>query len=419
MENISVCLSEKTYNHKPTQDDVSNMRFECCEISIDEFIDKILSGHSFCALMESNWRNKVNFKCASMLVYDIDHSMIEMDEYTSKLAIKPTFAYTSPSDKEGDRRFRLVYVLDFKICSIEEYYQISKSFSFQIGLECVDEHSYYGEQYWNGNSSANVQIFGCVLSKNRININLEYKRTSMVKNKSVTQAIIITLHHNGASDTFMKDYQNMTFQDFIEKYHTVYENLEHTPIELNEEVPMIHYDDGYYEIRRPWKRINGEVMKIKDGEGRRKKLFLNGIIRRKINPDITFENMLYCLVYEFEYYYINDGNRINKRVLFDIAESVMKADIVDSSLGKPKYKSRVNPLYCEKYGMTPNEVMGKLRNKKQYIGELYDPSLTDKENLEVMKEYGLEISKETLKRWRKENNITKYKNHPLHQKKVP
>ena len=32
-------------------------------------------------------------------------------------------------------------------------------------------------------------------------------------------------------------------------------------------------------------------------------------------------------------------------------------------------------------------------------------------NIEMMKEYGLEISLITLKRWRKENNITKYKKH--------
>ena len=43
------------------------------------------------------------------------------------------------------------------------------------------------------------------------------------------------------------------------------------------------------------------------------------------------------------------------------------------------------------------------------IGELYDCSLTDKENLEVMKQHGLEISLPTLKRWREKMGITKYK----------
>ena len=45
----------------------------------------------------------------------------------------------------------------------------------------------------------------------------------------------------------------------------------------------------------------------------------------------------------------------------------------------------------------------------ELIGNLYDCSLTDKENLKVMKEHGLKVSLSTLRRWRRENNITKYK----------
>jgi hypothetical protein len=44
------------------------------------------------------------------------------------------------------------------------------------------------------------------------------------------------------------------------------------------------------------------------------------------------------------------------------------------------------------------------------IGELYDHSKTIKENVEVMKAYGIkQISEPTLKRWMKKNGITKYK----------
>ena len=62
--------------------------------------------------------------------------------------------------------------------------------------------------------------------------------------------------------------------------------------------------------------------------------------------------------------------------------------------------------------MSKREVINKFKhNKKQYIGEFYDVSLTDKENIEMMKSYGFEVSLRTLKTWRKENNITKYKKH--------
>ena len=59
--------------------------------------------------------------------------------------------------------------------------------------------------------------------------------------------------------------------------------------------------------------------------------------------------------------------------------------------------------------MTKQQVWANARNKQQYIGEFYDPSLTDKENSDVMRKYGLDISDTTIKRWRKTQGIKKYK----------
>ena len=200
----------------------------------------------------------------------------------------------------------------------------------------------------------------------------------------------------------------MSFKEILEKYD--YPNIEHTPIEYDDSLLMITYPENYYEIRRPsYKTKGGYTKKIKDGEERRKKLYLNGIVRRKINPDISFDNLLYNLVYEFYYYYINDGNKIDKKILYQIAKNVMEADIREGDLGKPIKKSFANPLYCQKHNLTKREVSDLSKNKKQYIGEFYDFTKTDKENIEIMKEYGLEIKIATLKRWKKENGIRKYK----------
>ena len=56
-------------------------------------------------------------------------------------------------------------------------------------------------------------------------------------------------------------------------------------------------------------------------------------------------------------------------------------------------------------------VLNKIRGKIDYneVASLYDCSISDKENIEVMKEFGIEISIRSLKNWRKKNNITKYK----------
>ena len=90
----------------------------------------------------------------------------------------------------------------------------------------------------------------------------------------------------------------------------------------------------------------------------------------------------------------------------------MKEDITRyEGLRGTDRKFMVNPRYCEKYGLNKKQVrnMACKMIRNEGIGELYDCNLTDKENLEVMKSHGLEISPITLKRWRKENGITKYK----------
>lgn len=407
---INVCLSKEAYDEKPLGDVISKMRWECKELTVEEFANAIAAGYSFCALMQDNWRNRNNFICTTMLVYDIDHTSTPMDEYVSGLEYKPTLAYTSPSNKEGDYGFRLIYLLDFKLCSLDEYYTYSVSFSKQLGMKDVDEHSHLGEQYWNGNSHCEMVIYNNILNINNILLNSENIREYKTKNIKVSHSLN-TKHHNilCETDTFINDYWNLPLAGLLSKYD--YPNLMKTNIEYSADEPIIYYPEDYIEITRPWKKINGETLKISDGNNRRKKLYTNAILRRVICPDITFDNLLYNIVWEFYHYYINDGNRIDKKTLYGIVENAMQQDIDLSLLksGKPRYKFFVNPLYCEKYNLTKQQVIGSSRNKKQYIGEFYDLSMTDQQNVDTMKEYGLDISIITLKRWKKENGIKKYK----------
>ena len=406
---INACLSKEAYDEKPLGDVISKMRWECKELTIEEFANAISIGHSFCALMQDNWRNRKNFICTTMLVYDIDHTSTPMSQYISELEFKPTLCYTSPSNKEGDYGFRLIYLLDFKLCSLDEYYTYSMSLSNQMKMKDVDEHSHLGEQYWNGNTHCEYIIFNNILNKNNIILDTVYKREFNNKNTKVS------VKHNKKphnilceGDTFITDYWNLSLLDILTKYD--YPNLMKTNIEYSDDEPIVYYPADYIEISRPWKKINGETIKISDGNGRRKKLYTNALLRRTINPDITFDNMLYNIVWEFYHYYINDGNRIDKKTLYDIVSNAMQQDINPTLLtkGKPRYKFFVNQKYCDKYHMTKQQVMGKINNKKQYIGEFYDLSMTDQQNVDTMKEYGLDISIITLKRWKKENNIKKY-----------
>ena len=217
------------------------------------------------------------------------------------------------------------------------------------------------------------------------------------------------INNKNTNNTMINDFWRLSLTGFLNEYDSFMPNIQNTKLDIpSDDEPFIEIPSNYREINRFWYPLTGE--------GGRKSLFLNGVIRRLINPQITFENLLHNIVWEFVTYMNNDGNKSTKKILFDIAKDVMNADLEKyATLGTTSRKWMVNPYFALKHNMSKREVINKFKivknNKKQYIGELYDCSLTDKENIELMKEYGLEISPRTLKRWRKENNITKYKKH--------
>lgn len=416
---FELCISLDNYTQKPSREECRNIRFQHKTVTTDEFLNLVCDGYVYTALMKDNWRNGDNFICTNLITFDIDHSDVSMNDYVEGLEIKPTVAYTSSRNGvEGyGYGFRLVYFADEAICTLEDYATLSSNIAKKLSLKFVDDRSFKGDQMWFGSYGCETYVSNNILKMECKKWNAthldggcsKYNNQS-IPNKSASRDISIHTQQYMTSCTFQTDYETMSYQGFLEKYMNVYPNMEKTPLEINEDEPVIWYPDDYYEIRRHWMIINGEPLKLKDGQRRRRNLFINGVIRRKINPNITFENLLYNLVFEFEYYYINNGDRITKRDIWMIAESVMKCDIERfKDLGKPKHKFFANKLYKDKYGVTMQEILGQVKNKKQYIGEFYDLSKTDEENINVMKEYGLDISLRTLKTWRKENGITKYK----------
>ena len=107
-------------------------------------------------------------------------------------------------------------------------------------------------------------------------------------------------------------------------------------------------------------------------------------------------------------------NIIGRREIYNTARDVMKQDMAkyEHLRNRPHKKYTTNPDYCAKHNTTRNKVKGTAGRliRYQQIGELYDCSKTVKENVEIMKAYGIkQISEPTLKRWMKANSITKYK----------
>ena len=170
--------------------------------------------------------------------------------------------------------------------------------------------------------------------------------------------------------------------------------------------------DYIYSENGSVKCYTSKARKIKDGEGRKKKLFINGILRRMMIPTISFEHLLNCLVYELYHYIDNSKDIIKKQRLFDIAMSAWNADITQYEHLRQSDNREfiVNDNYCIKYNVSRSTARNISKKAITYdkIGSLYDCNLTDKQNLEVFKEHGFTTSPKTLQRFREAFGLTRY-----------
>lgn len=241
---------------------------------------------------------------------------------------------------------------------------------------------------------------------------------------------ISTLHFF-ENDQFISDYYHLSINQIIEKYISVYPSYEFTQVEFDETQPYYMVPNDYLEIKRKWhfaevKKSNGDTYKVtqiercKNGQGRRRRLFLNLVIRRLIYPQISFENLLFNALYELHHFIDNNDKDdiITKKEVAEIAVNAYFEDIKKWSklkeYHKPKYK--INKEWCVENGIKPRQqaikVRGELNKQAKQsrdaeITKYYNPQLKDKDNLALLNENGVKLSLRTLKKWKKENGYTK------------
>ena len=431
-----VSLSTQKFDHKPNREtEVGKLIFTRIYTDVDKFAEGIAKGYCYApiftnATFSMSDKTDRNFTYSSFVSIDIDHANSDMNTMVDGLEYKPTIAYTSCSNGlDGNYSYRLIYCFSDKIEGTREYsnYVYTILDANGIPVNDIDKRSFKASQYYNGNGCGNINIKVSNIIYNKLDYIEYYKEYSNNNILYINSNESINLTHNTThptimsyNDTFVNknfeyDYWNMRMEDVLSKYVYEYPNIEHTPLPVvDEDTPYIMFPSDYIEIKRYWRVEDGRTAKIRDGEGRRRKLFLNGILRRLIVPSITFDNLIYNLLFELVYYVSNyeAENVIDKKEIFHIARNVMKADMTKyEGLKGTDRRFMVNSRYCEKYGLNKKQVrnvaMKMIRN--QGIGELYYCSLNDNQNLEIMKQHGLDISPSTLKRWRKLNAITKYK----------
>lgn len=405
------------------------------ELTLDEFTELIKQGFCFChcfrsegKVMHQYEKRDSNFISAQIVFLDIDDIDTPMEEFVSTLHKKPTLAYTTPNNHTEKShwlyRFRLCYLFDEPIMSASDYSliydSILKSISTDIHtLRMKDNCGRKASQQFSGNGLGNVEIFKSdfifsfsdfPFENNNASPSFLYKsETEKTKNKH--DDIVIT------DEDFIRDLNCMKPTALIEKYRLRYQYFDRTPLHFENGFALI--PDGYMEIHRTWysdtfEKTNGDIInltvikKYRDGEGRRKKLFIAGLIMKKIMPAIKFEHLLYNLVYERTFHYDNSDGVITNNVLYNIARNIINIPVEEISLqSRHKKKFVIDKAYCAEHGITPNTMKNIVRKKlkDEEIGNLYDVSKSVKENHADLQVMGIKVSKTKLYEWCNENGI--------------
>lgn len=419
-------------------------------IRLSDLRNYISNNYAFCGVFNKDTfsvgdKEESNWLQSNIICIDLDDRILTYNEFMTLIQdsdICPNIAYRTANDGIKGNRYRLIYALDDAIVNSKLYSEIywgiirkieeltkdkngdncCQSVAQQICGTIHKDDIYFNDLYFD------VKCFKEMFNIKTLNISDYYQRHNNKENKIKKVSVRKSFASFDFSDfsmmhdEFPKDFNTLSFTDIIKKYNGKYYNYECSQLPLvSDDIAYIDIPSNYVEIKRYWyleenainNNICSNIRKIKDGQQRRKKLYVNAIIRRLIFSEISFDNLLYNLVFELYSYMINDGNKITKSDLFEICNRAFNAD-----LNLPKYKKYVignkekkyivNTAYCVKHNISKNAAKNIAEKQRNYniIGEYYDLNLKDKENLQIMKENGVKVSIATLKRWKDENGLT-------------
>lgn len=431
---LKLSLSLEHYATKESID-IKKLRFKRSSISIEDFVKHIKKGFCFCHWFTTKAdtfkiyeKKNDNFDRANVVFVDVDDFNMEMKQFVCGLSKKPTIYYTTPSNlctsKGNKYRFRLCYVFNEDIPNAETLASTYKGIIKEIRKDYPtypdqDSCGARPAQYMNGNGTPRCEVYSTDKVYTLSDFGASLVESAHHENRSVKESANSNECVYPIKD---KDFINDLFEippsDLIIKYRERYCYFDHSELTYNNGYALI--PENYQEIYRSWYQDvvtsnSGDIRKVsvvkikRDGDNRRKSLFVSALIRRKILPNITFEHLLYNLVAERQWYYDNSDNTLNNQELMRIANNAlnMEYEKINIKTKRKPSKFKVDKLYCSERGIKPKSMVGIVRRKlkDEEIGNLYDCSLSVKDNLAMLKANGIKIGLSRLYEFCDRNNI--------------
>lgn len=348
------------------------MAFKSMSLTVEDFKDLALSGHSFAHIFnlvegekidiskkikskkgeftkttpispyylrgnnKGYWRidfkRDAFFKGAQAVFVDIDYTDFEeIGDYTSSLTYMPTVTYATFSDKEVkngvySRRFRMVYVFD-RLLNGDEFKAAATCIHNQIIQDTEEEmDDYCGErlsQYMNGtNSTAYNESSDIIYSFNEI-VPEDYTYTDYATDTEDNAGVEIKLTDEQIDEVekLMDKFDKRLLYDLNGSvsndeairaaYYKGYHYITRTKVEYGEK-GYINVED-YPEFRQLL--FTPKDKTFTDGHHRRNKLYARLCERRMLEENVTMDDLLF-----------NAWMDVNEKHIFDNSDGVFDLD---------------------------------------------------------------------------------------------
>lgn len=427
---FDVSVSLNPSNVKPTDREIGKMRYKRTNVTCDEFIDYIENGYCIAHVYTDNdcifnntTKTKKNFRYTNYISIDIDDSQLPMEQYINQIQCKPTFAYHTYSDGIKGYRYRLVYVFKEPIYS-DEYRCIYENIKSCAGISNLKDDcmkSIAQCMIGNGSNASTINTHHLFIKDDFMytrdtSDDCPVKMHNIYREREKQYASQMDQNEKPLDKSFFYHLMSMKPSEFLQYYCSTYSIINSSPLILSDDKSYYTFPTPYYEIDRGYRwdsfvKDNGEVKpftkekRIPNGQGRRRKLFICAVIKCRIKPDISIEELVYNMVWERQTFYDNSDNELSNSVLADISKRALSSGIIIAESKHPNFK--VNKEWAAKQGLNANQAKRLIAKKinDSIIGEWYDLSKSMSENLKWAKENGIKISKGKLWSWCKENVV--------------
>lgn len=199
-------------------------------------------------------------------------------------------------------------------------------------------------------------------------------------------------------------------KEFLDFYHQIFKKLvQWSPLEYNEAGYCI-IPAGHLSLHVRYGYNNGRcvVNRFKDGELRRRRLYTDGCIMRKIKPEMTFLELLYNLVHRVYHYYDNSDGVLSDKLIIQKAIDVMNTDVDNMEFASlDAGRITTSPGYCKNHGISRKSHSRKAVMIEHYadIAKWYDKTKSVISNHRWAEDNGIKVSLSTLKRFCKYSGI--------------